>query len=158
MFHVKYWDYSDLPLNYKGYICLFVSLFWGLLSIVLVEFIHVPIEQLLLKWPTLITEGSALLLFGIMMYDFNDSLRAALDMKELLEKLTKSHVIIERLENRVDAITAFTALPDLSELKEFPGNAKEKIISRLEYKRSHRIAKLEYLKERILSSDLALPD
>lgn len=30
LFKVKYWDYTDLPLNYHGHICLFVSLFWDL--------------------------------------------------------------------------------------------------------------------------------
>lgn len=158
IFHVKYWDYSSLPLNYKGHICFFVSLFWGFLSIVLVRFIHVPVERYLIKAPTLLTEGCAFLFIGVFMYDFNDSLRAALDMKELLEKLTESRVIIERLEKRVDAIAAFAPLPDLSEIKELHGNTKEKIASRLEYRRNKRISALENLKERILSSDLALPD
>lgn len=158
IFHVKYWDYSMLPLNYKGYICFFVSLFWGFLSIILVEVIHVPAERFLFETPTVLTEALAFLFIGIFMYDFNESLRAALDMKELLEKLTESHVVIERLEKRVDAIAAFTPLPDFTEIREFHGNAKEKVVFRLDYLRNKRVARLERLKERILSSDIALPD
>ena len=30
IFKVKYWDYSDRPLNFKGYICLHVSIFLGI--------------------------------------------------------------------------------------------------------------------------------
>lgn len=154
MFHVKYWDYSNMPLNYKGHICFFVSLFWGGLSILLVEVIHVPIEHIFLRCPTIIAECFAFLLVGMLVYDFNDSLKAAFDMKELLEKLTESRVIIERLEDRVDAVIAFTPIPDISEIKELPKNAKEAIICRLENARSRRVAKLEHLKARILSSEL----
>lgn len=153
LFHVKYWDYSNLPLNYNGHICFFISLFWGALAVFLVEVIHVPIEQILLKCPTLVTEIAALVLVGLFVYDFNDSLRAALDMKELLEKLTESRIAIERLENRVDAVIAFTPIPDLSEIKELPKNAKEEITYRLEHARNKRVARLEYLKERIVSGD-----
>ncbi|WP_164845581.1 putative ABC transporter permease [Anaerosphaera multitolerans] len=28
--HKRWWDYSNIPFNYKGYICLRYSLFWGL--------------------------------------------------------------------------------------------------------------------------------
>ncbi len=140
IFHVKYWDYSELPLNYKGYICFFVSLFWGLLSIFLVKVIHVPIENLLFKCPIILTEIVSLLLVGVFAYDFHESLNAALDMKDILEKLADGRVIIERLENRVDAVIAFTAIPDLSEIREIPKSARKEIRYRLEKSRSRRIA------------------
>ncbi|HVI41432.1 MAG TPA: putative ABC transporter permease, partial [Anaerovoracaceae bacterium] len=34
IFHQKWWDYSDMPLNIGGYICLFFSLMWGLACLV----------------------------------------------------------------------------------------------------------------------------
>lgn len=40
LFHAKWWDYSHVPLNIKGRICLPVSAFWGLLSIFLVKVLH----------------------------------------------------------------------------------------------------------------------
>lgn len=139
LFHVKYWDYSNLPLNYKGYICFFVSLFWGFLSLFLVEMIHVPVERILLGCPEIAIEIAAFLLIGVFVYDFNDSLRAALDMKELLEKLSEGRIVIERLGNRVNAVIAFTALPDLSDIKELPKTAREGIQYRLEKSRSRHI-------------------
>ena len=33
MLHVKWWDYSDMPLNINGRICVYFSLFWGFLAI-----------------------------------------------------------------------------------------------------------------------------
>ncbi len=40
MFHAKWWDYSHLPLNIHGRICLLISLFWGLASVFLVKVLH----------------------------------------------------------------------------------------------------------------------
>ena len=36
LFHVRYWDYSQKPLNVNGHICLGVSLGWGVFSVLLV--------------------------------------------------------------------------------------------------------------------------
>ena len=35
MLGVKWWDYSNMPLNINGRICVFFSLFWGFLSLYL---------------------------------------------------------------------------------------------------------------------------
>ena len=56
LFRVRYWDYSHMPLNLKGYICLPVSLGWGAFSVLLVRVIHVPIENLVLQIPERIAE------------------------------------------------------------------------------------------------------
>ena len=37
IFHTRWWDYSNHPLNIKGRISLFVSLFWGMLSIIMIR-------------------------------------------------------------------------------------------------------------------------
>ena len=37
-FHARWWDYSDKPLNFHGYICLEFSLIWGLAIVMVVKF------------------------------------------------------------------------------------------------------------------------
>lgn len=44
--HVKYWDYSRFRFNIKGRVCLWVALVWGLLSYVVIFWIHPPIAKL----------------------------------------------------------------------------------------------------------------
>lgn len=44
--HVKYWDYSHIPLNLHGRICLTVSLWWGVLADVALRVIHPATEAL----------------------------------------------------------------------------------------------------------------
>lgn len=40
MFHTSWWDYSDVPFNIGGYICLKFSLAWGLGGVIVVRVIH----------------------------------------------------------------------------------------------------------------------
>lgn len=44
--HVKYWDYSHLPCNLHGRICLSVSLWWGILANFALRVLHPATEQL----------------------------------------------------------------------------------------------------------------
>ena len=154
LFHVKYWDYSEMPLNYNGHICFFVSLFWGLLSILMVKVIHVPVERVVLQWPSIFCEITSLILLAVFVYDFSVSFREAWDMRELLEKLTESKMVIRSLENRFDALIAFTTIPDLDELREKTGSAKERILFKLENSRENRIAKLKRMGERLRLDEL----
>ncbi|CVH74541.1 hypothetical protein BN3662_00359 [Clostridiales bacterium CHKCI006] len=84
IFHMRYWDYSSLPFNYKGYICLGASLIWGFFSILLVQWIDAPIyhlvKQIPVPWLYLI-DAIALILF---ISDTVLSVIQALDLKHIL--------------------------------------------------------------------------
>ena len=43
--HIKWWDYSDMPLNINGRICVYFSLFWGFLSIYLVASLNPKVDR-----------------------------------------------------------------------------------------------------------------
>lgn len=40
LFHSKWWDYSNMPLNLNGYVCLLFSLIWGVACVAIVKWIH----------------------------------------------------------------------------------------------------------------------
>ena len=44
---VAFWDYTKMPLNVNGRICLLFSLIWGLLSVFLVRFIHPEVARVI---------------------------------------------------------------------------------------------------------------
>ena len=67
IFHNKWWDYSDMPLNIGGYVCLTFSLVWGVACVVIMDFIHPFIHYLLTFIPH--TLGIILIaLLGITMF------------------------------------------------------------------------------------------
>ena len=43
--HVKWWDYSDMPLNINGRICVYFSIFWGFLSIYLICSVNPKVDR-----------------------------------------------------------------------------------------------------------------
>ena len=59
LFHNKWWDYSKLPFNIGGYVCLLFSLIWGVACVFIVYFVHPLIHQVLSLIPH--TAGIALI-------------------------------------------------------------------------------------------------
>lgn len=49
IFHTKYWDYSDHKINFQGRICLSNSLYWGILGVVFVKYIHPFMQDVIEK-------------------------------------------------------------------------------------------------------------
>lgn len=149
LFKVKYWDYSDMPLNYNGQVCLFVSLLWGFFSVVLVKLIHVPIESLLLQTPTFLCEIAAFSLMAVFAYDTATSFNEAMDLRDVLESLSEHNETVKRMERRFDAIVAFTSIPDMDEIREMGLSAKENLIYRVEKLRWKNEEHLNRLKEHL---------
>ena len=56
---VSFWDYSALPFNLHGRVCLPFSLVWGLLSIPLVRWIHPIVASYELALPPMVTVFTA---------------------------------------------------------------------------------------------------
>ena len=45
IYHVKWWDYSGLPFNLNGRICILYSVFWGFLTMLLNKFINPRVDK-----------------------------------------------------------------------------------------------------------------
>ena len=43
--HVKWWDYSDRFLNINGRVCLYYSIFWGFLGLILIKVINPKVDM-----------------------------------------------------------------------------------------------------------------
>ena len=115
LFKVRYWDYTKQPFNLHGYICLTSSIAWGFFSILLVRFVHPPIDRLLHKLPALLVNPLAGIITAAFLYDTVTSTRAAIDLREVLTKLTEENAELRRLAEKTEAAQARTA----EELKAF---------------------------------------
>lgn len=45
IFNIKWWDYSDRILNINGRVCLYYSIFWGVLGLLLIKVINPKVDQ-----------------------------------------------------------------------------------------------------------------
>ena len=46
LFHTTWWDYSDVPFNIGGYICLKFSLMWGIGGVAVIKGLHPVVEKI----------------------------------------------------------------------------------------------------------------
>ena len=131
LFKVRYWDYSKQKFNLNGYICLSSSIAWGFFSILLVKFIHPPIARLLADVPSWLVDPLALVLTAVFTVDVVQSVQAALDLKEMLSKLTEENEELRRLAKRAEVAAAF-AEDDLRRFREKTELEKRLLQSRVE--------------------------
>ncbi len=106
LFKVRYWDYSNQKLNYKGHICLSSTVAWGFLTIFMTEFLHKGVERIIFILPS---EAVTVLTVAASFYivaDFTLSFKAALDLRDVLMGLEKAKEEMERIQKRLDVIIA----------------------------------------------------
>lgn len=65
-FHMRWWDYSDYKLNYKGYICLRFFIYWGIAASLGIYVLH-PAVLTLVKHISLPVKAVVLVVFTLMM-------------------------------------------------------------------------------------------
>lgn len=102
IFKVRYWDYSKKKFNLNGYICLTSSVAWGFFSIIMIQYIHKPIENLFFRIPNQVQDILAVSLTMALSIDLTYAVRDALDLKEMLVHITENSEEIQKLQKRLD--------------------------------------------------------
>lgn len=109
LFQVRYWDYTHQRWNLHGYICLTSSLAWGGFSILLVRLVHPPVSRLLRQVPDFWVDPLALALTIVFTVDVVRSVQAALDLRDILARVTEENEDLRRLAKRAEVLSAFAA-------------------------------------------------
>lgn len=73
------WDYSNVPLNINGRVCLLYSIFWGLLGIAWIKFLYPPMERLIEKMPN--STGKVLTWAFIIFFVFDSFMSASAGLR-----------------------------------------------------------------------------
>lgn len=98
LFHARWWDYSDKPLNLHGRITLLHSLTWGTFCLLLVYGLDPMYARLLAGIPLRIRETGALLALIIMLIDLVVTVIGAVNLNRQLARLQEMTRTI-RLKN-----------------------------------------------------------
>lgn len=153
LFKVKYWDYSDQKFNFQGIICLSSSIAWGFLTLFLTEVIHRPIERWVLGMPDLMLGLFLGSVSTIFVSDTIVSVKAALDLRKMLEGMTRVRAELETMQVQL----SLAKMETRDQMEEFRENieerrrrykeAKRKFTERLEALHIPTRAQLDELKE-----------
>ena len=103
LFHNKWLDYSKLPFNIGGYVCLLFSLIWGVACVFIVYFVHPLIHQVLSLIPH--TAGIALIaILGIaLLSDMIVTTSAIVKFNQYLELLKHITDELHAISNQIGA-------------------------------------------------------
>ena len=143
LFKVRYWDYSKNKFNFQGHISLGTSLSWGLLTILMTEFFHVPVERLVLAIPLEVLNPVTVVLTVLIGADFALSFKAAIDLKDLLAKMESTKGELIKIQKRLDAI--------ITSAGESIGNRKDAIAVTMDELKTGIESKFESLKNLALT-------
>ncbi|MCR5799965.1 MAG: hypothetical protein K6G69_07815 [Lachnospiraceae bacterium] len=145
LFKVRYWDYSKVPFNYKGHICLGASLAWGAFTLILNYFIHPPVQRFVSGIDLYVLETADMILMMYFTADFSLSFKTALDLRDVIIVMDKFKKEIELMEKRLDVIAAVT--------EDTRQQTREKIRLRLEERIDSLEQKMEKTKAMIISPE-----
>lgn len=118
IFHIKWWDYSDMPFNINGRICIAFSFFWGILAIYLMSHFNPLVDKLINKMkekisPKILKTGVILVIFLI----FIDFLITGFALKMFFTRVITEHNI--ELSEQNEYILECTELYKNENIKNF---------------------------------------
>ena len=134
-FHIKYWDYSKNKFNFQGRICLLNSIYWGILGVVFINFIHSYVESKILLIPYNILRILVIIIMTIVIVDAINTIVKIKNLKLTLEKIENLNLQIKQ------------KLQEMKEFKIDENNYLQKAIENLDKKRrniSYRLYKRVY--------------
>lgn len=98
--NTHWWDYSNKFLNLNGRVCLLYSLFWGVLTILLVKFINPMIDQFLKYLSSKLTlKILKIVIIAITIFLFIDCILTCIAQDAFVTRMVVRHKIeVDRLE------------------------------------------------------------
>lgn len=96
LFHHRWWDYSDMPFNIQGYICLPFSLIWGIACVIVVRCVFPFTLKLIDLMPKLLNMSILIAALAAFAADLYVTVHEIFRLNMKLEKMQE---IAEELEN-----------------------------------------------------------
>lgn len=150
IFHNKWWDYSNMPFNIGGYVCLLFSLIWGVACVAIMEFIHPLIHKLLTFLPRPLGIG-LIVIFTIIL--FADLYVTASEIFKFNRKLETMEKIAQELHEISDQIGSdiyektVLAMETASDIKEKHRETLDELKEKNELLQERRDAFKEHLED-----------
>lgn len=136
VFHNKWWDYSHMPFNIQGYVCLPFSLIWGVACVFIVDFFHPLINSLIQHIPFVLCI-ILLVLFTIAAFaDLYVTASGILKLNKRLEKMQEIADELHQLSNKIGENiykNTITAIERHEEISETLDDVSDEIRERIKY-------------------------
>ena len=162
-FHARWWDYSDKPLNFHGYICLEFSLIWGLAIVMVVKVFQKYVENQASHTPATWEWVVIAILYAVYLTDFIVTVAVIRGLNKKLTRLDKVssdlRIVSDKLSDTLATTTIDTAQKvgerkiqaalAKAELLETTAAQKEKTVEMLRMKKAELQAQFDELSSSI---------
>ena len=162
-FHARWWDYSDKPLNFHGYICLEFSLIWGLAIVMVVKVFQKYVENQASHTPATWEWVVIAILYAVYLTDFIVTVAVIRGLNKKLTRLDKVssdlRIVSDKLSDTLATTTIDTAQKvgerkiqaalAKAELLETTAAQKEKTVELLRMKKAELQAQFDELSSSI---------
>ena len=99
LFKVKYWDYSHLKFNIQGRVCLKNSIYWGILGVAFICFVHPFVQSNVESIQINILLAIDIIVSVLLIFDVIISVKDAINFETAINKINElGEVIKEKLE------------------------------------------------------------
>ena len=159
LFKVRYWDYSNQKFNFQGHICLSSTLVWGAFTVVLTRFIHVPVERMVLAIPSKVLTVVTLILTAVIFSDFALSFKAAIDLRNVLDKMERAKEELSHIQKRLNTLIEQKEEEMASRKEAFTENLREELAELkaksnfLQERRNHATGLLDVFQKNMIRSN-----
>ncbi len=102
LFHQRWWDYSDVPFNIGGYVCLKFSILWGLGCIFVLRVVHTPVRHIVAWLPHTLSTVLLCVLYAVLAADVLATLRT---IARLNRQLGEIDDVAQKLHKLSDEMT-----------------------------------------------------
>lgn len=100
-FHDKWWDYSDMPFNIKGYVCLKFTILWGLAASFIIGAIHRFIYMLIVKTPFVLGIILLAVFSAAFIADFTVTLTALVKLPKKLKAMAEAERALRAVSDKI---------------------------------------------------------
>ena len=110
-FHARWWDYSDKPLNFHGYICMEFSLLWGMAIVLVVKVFQKYVENSnVMQNSSTIGWVVLVILYALYFVDFVVTVAVIQGLNKKLTKLDKIRSDMRIVSDKISTTVATTTI------------------------------------------------
>lgn len=142
VFKTKYWDYSNYKYNLQGRVCLLNSIFWGLLGIIFINFVH-PFVQSKLE----LININIIITINIIVFIYLaiDAIISCMKVIKIDDKLRNIEELNKKIKEKLEELKQFADKIDKSETQE----KLQQLLNDLKVKKEQKLRKLYMYATRI---------
>lgn len=118
LFHMRWWDYTDYPFNFHGYVCLGYSVMWGIGAVLMVRVVHPLIFGLVTAVPQKIGSVPLVITYLIYATDLVVSLKTVIGISRSLGEMEKVANGLHQLGDEMSQLVGGVVLETTEKLSE----------------------------------------